>query len=153
MQSGLIRRVDDLGRIVIPKQVRRQLGVEKGGLLEFAVKNDFIVMRKFSPLNKLQSKVSVLLNTLAKSEGANAALITPFEVLYAVNPLENDIASNLNRYAKGEKVFETKENANVFALPLKEKEDLGSLLLVGENIKENEKIRFAAQLLLALFVS
>lgn len=149
MQSGLIRRVDDLGRVVIPRQIRRQLRVEKGGFLEFAVKNDFIVMRKFSPLNKLQNKVSLLLDTLAQSENAKAALITPSEVLYSTQQLEEEIILNLSRYACGEKVFKTEKGVNILVLPLKEEEYLGSLLLTGERVEENEKILFVAQLLLA----
>lgn len=153
MQSGLIRRVDELGRVVIPRQIRKQLGVEKGGLLEFAVKNDIIAMRRFSPLNKLQSRVSVILNTLAQSEKAVAALITPWDVLYSTQALPNSVTSNLSRYACDKKVYEKdkERELDIFSLPLAENEYLGSLLLAGKNISENQRILFTAQLLLAVF--
>lgn len=153
MQSGLIRRVDELGRVVIPRQIRRQLSVEKGGLLEFAVKNDIIVMRRFSPLNKLQSRASVILNTLAQSENALVALITPLSVVYSTQELPSCVTSNLALYAREEKVFEKEkeEELNILSLPLREKEYLGSLILAGSNIVENERILFAARLLLTVF--
>ena len=36
--TGIIRRVDDLGRVVIPREIRRELGIREGDLLKFIVK-------------------------------------------------------------------------------------------------------------------
>ena len=48
-----MRRVDDLGRIVIPKEIRRTLRIRDGEELEIFVDNDFIVLKKFSKVADL----------------------------------------------------------------------------------------------------
>lgn len=45
--TGIIRRVDDLGRLVIPKSIRRPLGIGEGDPLEISIKGDTIVLRKY----------------------------------------------------------------------------------------------------------
>ncbi len=47
--TGIVRRVDDLGRVVIPKELRRTLGVAEGDPLEFFVESDRIILRKYVP--------------------------------------------------------------------------------------------------------
>ena len=46
--TGIIRRIDDLGRIVIPKEVRRALGINDGDPLEIFRNGNDIVLRKYS---------------------------------------------------------------------------------------------------------
>jgi transcriptional pleiotropic regulator of transition state genes len=45
-KTGLIRRVDDLGRILIPKEIRRTLKITDGKPMEFFVDGDFVVLKK-----------------------------------------------------------------------------------------------------------
>ena len=45
--TGIIRRVDDLGRIVIPREIRRILGIKESDLLELFVDGENVVIRKF----------------------------------------------------------------------------------------------------------
>jgi len=47
--TGIVRKVDELGRIVIPKELRRTLGIEEDGSLEIFVNEDTIVLRKYQP--------------------------------------------------------------------------------------------------------
>lgn len=49
MKTGVIRRIDDLGRIVIPKEMREILKIETGDPLEFYVENERICITKYSP--------------------------------------------------------------------------------------------------------
>lgn len=44
--QGIVRRIDDLGRIAIPKEYRRQLDIKEGQDLEIVIVNDFIVIGK-----------------------------------------------------------------------------------------------------------
>lgn len=44
--QGIIRPIDELGRIVIPKEYRRQLNLKEGQELEIVVVNDFLVIGK-----------------------------------------------------------------------------------------------------------
>ena len=47
MKSGIIRRIDDLGRIVIPKEIRRQLGIAVGDSLEIVLDGDKLYLEKY----------------------------------------------------------------------------------------------------------
>ncbi|MEK4513631.1 AbrB/MazE/SpoVT family DNA-binding domain-containing protein [Paenibacillus sp. FSL K6-2524] len=47
--TGIVRRIDDLGRVVIPKEIRRTLGVKEGDPLEIFVEGDKIILKKYQP--------------------------------------------------------------------------------------------------------
>ena len=51
--TGIVRRIDDLGRIVIPKEIRKTLRIKDGEALEIFISGDSIVLKKYSPLNNL----------------------------------------------------------------------------------------------------
>ena len=44
--TGIVRRVDDLGRVVIPKEIRRNLGIHEGDPLEISLHEDYICFKK-----------------------------------------------------------------------------------------------------------
>ena len=52
--TGIIRRIDDLGRIVIPKELRRSLRIKNGDTLEVFVDNDNIILKKYSPMESIE---------------------------------------------------------------------------------------------------
>ena len=52
--TGIIRRIDDLGRIVIPKELRRSLRIKNGESLEIFVDNQDIVLKKYSPMESIE---------------------------------------------------------------------------------------------------
>jgi transcriptional pleiotropic regulator of transition state genes len=47
--TGIVRKVDDLGRMVIPVELRRTLGIETKDALEIYVDNDKIIFKKYEP--------------------------------------------------------------------------------------------------------
>ena len=61
--TGIIRRIDDLGRVVIPKEIRRNFGIREGDPLEIFLHEDCICFKKYIP-NKLE-KVSDAFKELA----------------------------------------------------------------------------------------
>ena len=50
--TGVIRRIDDLGRIVIPKEIRKNLKIREGDTLEFYISGSEIILKKFSLINE-----------------------------------------------------------------------------------------------------
>ena len=49
--TGVVRRIDDLGRIVIPKEIRKTLRIKEGDPLEiFTEKDGDIILKKYSPI-------------------------------------------------------------------------------------------------------
>lgn len=53
--TGIIRRIDELGRIVIPKELRKNLKIKNGDSLEIFLEGDDIILKKFSPMESLES--------------------------------------------------------------------------------------------------
>ena len=54
--TGIVRRIDDLGRVVIPKEIRRTLRIREGDPLEiFTNKDGEVIFKKYSPINELSS--------------------------------------------------------------------------------------------------
>ena len=51
--TGVVRRIDDLGRVVIPKEIRRTLGIKDGTSLEIFVEDDMVALKKHSSMNNL----------------------------------------------------------------------------------------------------
>ena len=51
--TGIVRRIDDLGRVVIPKEIRRTLRIREGDPLEIFVDRDGeVILKKYSPINE-----------------------------------------------------------------------------------------------------
>jgi len=65
--TGIIRRVDDLGRIVLPKEVRRKVGITEGTPMEIFTDSDRIVLKKYNASEELINLVSVLEEAVGNS--------------------------------------------------------------------------------------
>ena len=59
MSTGIIRRIDELGRIVIPKEIRKNLRIKNGDNLEILVNGDDITLRKYSQIENAIDMASV----------------------------------------------------------------------------------------------
>ena len=55
--TGIVRRVDDLGRIVIPKEIRRQLGVSENTPMELFLEDKSLVIRKYETNNCIKDRL------------------------------------------------------------------------------------------------
>lgn len=51
--TGVIRRIDDLGRVVIPKEIRKNLRIKEGDNLEIFVNGEEVILKKYSLMNKI----------------------------------------------------------------------------------------------------
>jgi AbrB family transcriptional regulator (stage V sporulation protein T) len=68
--TGIVRRIDDLGRIVIPKEIRRTLRIKEGDPLEiFTDREGEVIFKKYSPISELQSFAAEYADTLQKTAG------------------------------------------------------------------------------------
>ena len=53
--TGVVRRIDELGRIVIPKEIRKNMRIKSGDNLEIFLEGDSILLRKYSPIETLEN--------------------------------------------------------------------------------------------------
>ena len=65
--TGIVRRIDDLGRVVIPKEIRRTMRIREGDPLEIFTNNDGeVIFKKYSPLGELGEFAGVYAEVLGK---------------------------------------------------------------------------------------
>lgn len=68
--TGIVRRIDDLGRIVIPKEIRRTMRIREGDPLEIYTDNDGeVIFKKYSPIGELSGFAGIYAEVLHKTGG------------------------------------------------------------------------------------
>ncbi|MFB0921318.1 MAG: stage V sporulation T C-terminal domain-containing protein [Oscillospiraceae bacterium] len=73
--TGIVRRIDDLGRVVIPKEIRRTLRIRDGDPLEiYTEKDGEVIFKKYSPVGELSDFAAQICEALYKSGDCVAAV-------------------------------------------------------------------------------
>ena len=73
--TGIVRRIDDLGRVVIPKEIRRTLRIREGDPLEIFTDSDgLVVFKKYSPIGELSDFAGQYAEVLNKAAGLPALI-------------------------------------------------------------------------------
>ena len=68
--TGIVRRIDDLGRVVIPKEIRRTMRIREGDPLEiYTDREGEVIFKKYSPIGELQTFAAEYAETLQKTSG------------------------------------------------------------------------------------
>ena len=69
--TGIVRRIDDLGRVVIPKEIRRTMRIREGDPLEiFTGPNEEVVFKKYSPIGEITEFAVQYADVMARACGA-----------------------------------------------------------------------------------
>ena len=117
--TGLVRRIDDLGRIVIPKEIRRTLRIRESDPLEiFTDREGEIILKKYSPIGEMNTFAKQYAESLGQVSG-HAALIADRDQFIAVSggfksimgkSLSRELEDKINHResviaSKGEKQF------------------------------------------------
>jgi AbrB family transcriptional regulator (stage V sporulation protein T) len=83
--TGIVRRIDDLGRVVIPKEIRRTLRIREGDPLEIFVDRDGeVILKKYSPIGELGDFAKEYADSLYEAIG-HIALIADRDTIIAVS--------------------------------------------------------------------
>ncbi|MCK8817025.1 stage V sporulation protein T [Natroniella sulfidigena] len=74
--TGIVRRIDDLGRVVIPKEIRRTMRIREGEPLEIFVDRDGeVILKKYSPIGELGEFAQEYVDSLAEVTGHIACVL------------------------------------------------------------------------------
>lgn len=121
--TGVVRRIDDLGRVVIPKEIRKTLRIKEGDPLEiFTDKEGEVILKKYSPIGELSEFATEYAETLAKTTG-HIACITDKDTVIAVSGgskkefLEQSISDELEKILEDKENYTSKEN-NDMSVPI-----------------------------------
>ena len=82
--TGIVRRIDDLGRVVIPKEIRRTLRIKEGTPLEiFTDREGEVILKKYSPIGELSIFAKEYVEALAQTTGMMACITDHDQVVAA----------------------------------------------------------------------
>ena len=126
--TGVVRRIDDLGRIVIPKEIRRTLRIKEGDPLEiFTDKEGEVILKKYSPIGELSEFATGYAETLSRTTG-HIACITDKDSVIAVSGaskkefLEQSLSPELEKIMDNKEIYTSKEN-NELSIPITQNEN------------------------------
>ena len=150
--TGIVRRVDDLGRIVIPKEIRRTLKIREGDPLEiYTEKDGGVLFRKYSPMGDLQDFAAQICESIGANTGHVAAVADRDTIIALSGAPKRELMDKPNsqeldklmeqrknyRYQQGEALLKATEGSDKYHLgvasPILSQGDLmGSVLLLLE---------------------
>lgn len=145
---GVLRRIDELGRIVIPKGIRSRLKINEGDRVELILENDTeLLLRKYSPMHEIKDNVKSMLIALEKELNIPVLLCNNEIFLassslkyeyYIEKPISSKLLSLLNERKNvglvNHNLSNINEPLNCMIYPLaKNSELIGGLIMIGIN--------------------
>ena len=80
--TGIVRRIDDLGRVVIPKEIRRTLRIREGDPLEiFTDREGEVILKKYSPIGELGTLAKLYAESLSQTMGCTVCITDTDQVV------------------------------------------------------------------------
>ena len=161
--TGITRRIDDLGRIVIPKERRKNLKIKENEILEIFIDNEEIILKKFSSFNDMEKILFNYVETLNKITGNNIFITDRDKI---ISCLENKKFDYLNKQV-GDTInyvidsrtpilsndlnkLELKENEilniNYYIYPIITNSDILGVIIMTSNNKIEEKDKISLEI-------
>jgi len=92
--TGIVRRIDDLGRVVVPKEIRRTLRIREGDPLEiFTDREGEIILKKYSPIGELGLFAKQYVDSLNQVTGHIVAITDKDQFIAVAGPTKKDLIS------------------------------------------------------------
>ena len=96
MSCGMVRKVDELGRVVVPKEMRRVLGIKPGSSIEMSIDvNNNVVLKKFSEIENLNFFAQIVADTLYEMTN-NSILVCDDEKVVVSKGISKKTAENFH---------------------------------------------------------
>lgn len=110
--TGIVRRIDDLGRVVIPKEIRKTLRIREGDPLEiFTAKDGEVILKKYSPIGELNEFSQEYAETLGDTLG-HGIVVTDLDSIIAVSKLAKKDYKEKSISDELEQLIENRESKN-----------------------------------------
>ena len=126
--TGIVRRIDDLGRVVIPKEIRRTLRIREGDPLEiFTDREGEIILKKYSPIGELGTFAKEYAETLSQTSGHITCIVDKDQIIAVSGGakkefLDKSISSALERAINGRSTLSATRTDAAF-VPILEEDD------------------------------
>lgn len=82
-ETGVVRRLDELGRVVIPKEIRKRLKIKNGDMVDIYTSDDVIILQKYHPLNQDLIPIKAILDSIKKEYNFDLLLFDDSKVIYS----------------------------------------------------------------------
>ena len=94
--TGIVRRIDDLGRVVVPKEIRRTLRIKESDPLEiFTDRDGKIILKKYSPIGELGDFAKEYAQSLAQVSGYTVCIADHDQIIAASGKRAKEYAGRL----------------------------------------------------------
>ena len=140
--TGIVRRIDDLGRVVIPKEIRRTMRIREGDPLEIYTDNDGgVIFKKYSLMGGLSDFAAQMCETLHKTTGRVSA-ITDRDTCIAVagtarrELADKRVSGELESIMEGRQIYQRSEEDS--PLPICEENDKYQLEVAAPILSEGD---------------
>ena len=146
---GMVRKIDDLGRIVLPKELRKILNINSGDDVQILVENEKIILEKYSRLEKYEESLIKIVNCFTNINNykiyitINDRIINSEEI---VTKIISNIILTRKEYINDKDELNIisnniKDKGRIVILPIVIESDLlGSIIAIGnDNIQNIEK--------------
>ena len=108
--TGIVRRIDDLGRVVIPKEIRRTMRIREGEPLEiFVDREGEVILKKYSPIGELSDFAQKYADALSGETG-RAVFILDRDVIIAVSGVSRKAFMEKEISEEAEEVMENRRS-------------------------------------------
>ncbi|MGF7059734.1 stage V sporulation protein T [Brassicibacter mesophilus] len=114
--TGIVRRIDDLGRVVIPKEIRRTLRIREGDPLEiFTDREGEVILKKYSPIGELNEFATEYSESLYENLG-HMAVICDRDTIVAIaggskkEYMDKRVSPELERIMESKELYEATGN-------------------------------------------
>ena len=148
--TGIVRRIDDLGRVVIPKEIRRTMRIREGDPLEIYTSRDGeVIFKKYSLMGGLEDFAGQLCDTMSRSTGAICAVTDRDSVIAVAGGAKRDllgkrISAPLEQIMENRRIYRL--SVAVAAPILSEGDLLGLVLFInsdGQNGADDAEYKLA----------
>lgn len=134
--SGIVRRVDCLGRVVIPKEIRKVLKIKENEQVEINVVDDTITLNKYTDIHENDKSITNLINSLKDIFNKDIIITSLSKIVLATKDYKDYLDLELSPYLVN--IIENRKNID----------ELLPEYLSLSNLKESIKVAFSIRILI-----
>ena len=153
-KSGITRRIDELGRIVVPKEIRYNLGIRDGEPLEIYTSDNSIIIKKYSQVENIKDLSQNICNIINDVCNLEILISDREKIIASSNNLKGlidtkldtkykDLIDNRESYVSDSEDIIFNIHAYLTIIPIITSTDCSGLIIIFSKQKQEENIKYA----------
>lgn len=152
MNTGIVRKIDELGRIVIPKEIRKNLNIRNGEDVQIFIQDNSIVLKKYEKLLSMKENADIYINNFRKLTSSDIIITDKEKVIsssvsaYIGNKIDSKIISLIDERKQEEGYFLKFDTLSIekkyLVSPIiVDADSIGSIMLISDSaITDQDKL-------------